>query len=114
MGERLRLRGRRRVLTVPAPAGENSLFRGREGSALDGYVRTANDIPFTPDRILDRVERTYERQADEETADGQTGIESQVALAQIERVSEDIRQKADAFESREEALRERFAEVRAD
>jgi hypothetical protein len=89
-------------------------FRGREGSSLDGYVRTANDILFNPDRILERVERTYEQQADDETSGGQTGIESQVALAQMERVSGDIRQKTDAFASREEALRERFSEVSAD
>jgi hypothetical protein len=35
---------------------------------------------------------------------------SQVALAQIERVEQDIRERAEQFEERETALRERFAE----
>jgi hypothetical protein len=85
-------------------------FRGKEGDALDGYVRTANDILFNPDGTLERVEQAYERQAEAETdADGQTGLESQVALAQIEQVSDGVREKAETFEEREELLRERFA-----
>jgi hypothetical protein len=56
------------------------------------------------------VERTYREQAEAETnGDGQTGIESQVALAQLERVETDIREKAEQFEERESVLRERFA-----
>jgi hypothetical protein len=85
-------------------------FRGKEGDALDGYVRTANDILFNPDGILERVEQAYERRAEAETdTDGQTGLESQVALAQLEEVSEDVHEIADTFEKREELLRERFA-----
>jgi aspartyl aminopeptidase len=37
------------------------------------------------------------------------GAESQVALAQLERVETDIREKAEQFEEREAVLRERFA-----
>jgi hypothetical protein len=56
------------------------------------------------------VERTYREQAEAETnGNGQTGIESQVALAQLERVETDIREKAEQFEERESELRERFA-----
>jgi hypothetical protein len=85
-------------------------FRGKEGSALDGYVRTANDILFNPEATIDRVEQTYEERAAEETdGDGQTGLESQTALAQIEQVSQDVRAKADQFEEREATLRKRFA-----
>ncbi|MFQ3318094.1 MAG: hypothetical protein ACI80F_000141 [Natronomonas sp.] len=87
-------------------------FRGKEGNALDGYVRTANDILFNPDGTLKRVEQAYEQQAEAETSDdGQTNIESQVALAQVEGVSESVREKAERFEEREELLRERFAEA---
>jgi uncharacterized protein YukE len=89
-------------------------FRGREGSSLDEYVRAANDILFNPEATLDRVKRAYERQAEAETDGEQTGLESQVALAQLERVSEDVREKASSFESREERLRERFAAVSGD
>ena len=89
-------------------------FRGKEGDALDGCVRTANDILLNPDGTLNRVEREYEQQAESETdADGQAGLESQVALAQIEQVSEDVREKAETFEEREELLRERFQNVMA-
>jgi hypothetical protein len=89
-------------------------FRGKEGEALDGYVRTANDILFNPDGTIERVEQEYEQQAEAETdADGQTSLESQVALAQIEQVSADVREKAATFEEHEEALRERFATANA-
>nr|WP_236642359.1 hypothetical protein [Salinigranum halophilum] len=84
-------------------------FTGKEGSALDGYVRTANDLLFNPEATLTTVEQVYERQAVSETnSDGQTGVESQAALAQIERVSADVRSKAASFEEREALLRERF------
>jgi hypothetical protein len=87
-------------------------FRGKEGSSLDGYVRTANDILFNPEATVECVEQTYEQRAEAETdREGQTGIASQAALAQIERVSQDVRAKADQFEEREAALRERFAQV---
>ena len=60
-------------------------FRGKEGDALDSYVRTANDLLFNPDGTLERVEQTYERQSDSEPeSEGQDGLESQVGLAQIE------------------------------
>jgi hypothetical protein len=84
-------------------------FTGKEGVALDGYVRTANDVLFNPEAAIGVVERAYEQQASAETsADGQTGLESQVALAQIERVGQDIRERAEQFEERETTLRERF------
>jgi hypothetical protein len=87
-------------------------FRGKEGSALDRYVRTANDILFNPEATIETVEQAYEQQAADETdGDGQTGLDSQVALAQIEQVSAAIREKADQFEEREAELRERFAET---
>jgi hypothetical protein len=88
-------------------------FRGKEGTALDGYVRTANDILFNPDGTLERVEREYDQQAEAETSeDGQTGLESQIALAKIEQVSETVHEKAETFEEREALLRECFAEPR--
>jgi hypothetical protein len=84
-------------------------FTGKEGSALDGYVRTANDLLFNPEASVDTVERAYEDRAASETrSTGQTGVESQVALAQIQRVGEDIREKAESFETREETLRDRL------
>jgi hypothetical protein len=89
-------------------------FRGREGNSLDGYVRSANDILFNPETTLDRVERSYERRAEAQTNGEQTGLESQIALAQLERVSEDVREMAATFEAREEQLRERFAVVSGD
>jgi hypothetical protein len=55
------------------------------------------------------VEDAYERAADQETGEnGQTGLSSQVALAQLERVSQDVREKAVQFEEREVVLRKRF------
>jgi hypothetical protein len=84
-------------------------FRGREGSSLDGYVRAANDLLFNPEVVLGRVTSTYERRASEDTRGGQTGLESQLALAQLERVRSDVQEKASTFEAREARLRERFA-----
>ena len=84
-------------------------YTGKEGVSLDQYVRTANDILFNPDATLRVVEETYKRQAEAETqSDGQTELESQVALAQVERVSEDVRSKASTFTDRETELRDRL------
>ena len=86
-------------------------YRGKEGSSLDEYVRTANDILFNPAATIDRVEQTYEQHAEAATdADGQTGLKSQVALASIEQIKQDVREKAQQFEQREETLRERFSD----
>jgi hypothetical protein len=84
-------------------------FTGKEGASLDRYVRTANDILFNPEATLERVTREYGEQAESETdADGQTGVESQAALAQLERVTDDLRAQVDQFETREEELRGRL------
>jgi hypothetical protein len=84
-------------------------FTGKEGASLDRYVRTANDILFNPEATLERVTREYEERAESETdADGQTGVESQAALAQLERVTDDLRAQVDQFETREEELRGRL------
>ncbi|ELZ27048.1 hypothetical protein C474_16899 [Halogeometricum pallidum JCM 14848] len=84
-------------------------FTGKEGTSLDGYVRIANDMLFNPSRTIEVVRDTYEQQAVEAASeDGQTGLGSQLALAQVELVEEDVREKATTFEDREEMLRERF------
>jgi hypothetical protein len=86
-------------------------FTGTEGSSLDRYVRTANDILFNPEATLERVKRAYEQRAEAETdADGQTGVESQAALAQLERVTDDVQAQVSQFEAREERLRGRLDE----
>ncbi len=86
-------------------------FTGKEGLAPDGYVRAANDLLFNPEASLSQVEQSYEREAESETdGAGQTELERQLALAQIERVSNDVQEKATQFEDREETLRERFAD----
>lgn len=61
---------------------------------------------------LERVEQECEQRAASETdTERQTGLENQVALAQIEQVSEDVREKVETFEEREDALKERFAKT---
>ena len=85
-------------------------YSGKEGASLDRYVRTANDVLFNPQATLERITDAYEEEAAAATDDdGQTGLDSQVALAQIERVEQDIHEKAAQFEDREAMLRERFA-----
>jgi len=87
-------------------------FTGKEGTALDRYVRTANDILFNPETTLERVQREFEERAAAETGtDGQTGVESQAALAQLERVTDDLRAQVAQFETREERLRGRLTET---
>lgn len=87
-------------------------FTGREGSALDRYVRIANDILFNPETTIELVTRGYEERAAAETTDnGQTGLVSQVALAQLERVGDDVRKKAVQFERRAEILQDRLVEA---
>jgi hypothetical protein len=87
-------------------------FRGKEGTSLDGYVRIANDILFNPEATLGRVEGEYERRMETDRAgDGQRSLAEANGLAQIERIGDDLRDRVDQFESREEALKERFQEV---
>lgn len=86
-------------------------YTGREGAALDGYVRTANDILFNPERTLSLVRDHYEQQAEANSEGGQGDLESQVALAQIDQVSQDIQSKAAEFEQRQEMLRNRFEQA---
>jgi hypothetical protein len=89
-------------------------FQGKEGASLDGYVRTANDILFNPEGTIERVERAYEQQLEADGDDGsQASLAGERALASIERVSDDLQEKVDQFEEREDALRERFQEAMA-
>jgi hypothetical protein len=87
-------------------------FKGKEGPALDRYVRVANDVLFNPEGTIERVGRAYEEQVADGEGDGSQGsLDGERALASIERVGEDVRAKADQFEDREAALRERFQQV---
>jgi hypothetical protein len=86
-------------------------FRGKEGSSLQQYVRLANDLLFNPDETIDRVETSYEQQLEAEDDEDQRGLDQVGALAQLERVGDDLRAKADQFEEREETLRSRFADA---
>lgn len=87
-------------------------FTGKEGAALDRYVRTANDILFNPEATLERVKTTYEERAAADTdGAGQTDIESQAALAQLERITDDLQAQMSQFEAREATLRERLTDA---
>ena len=83
-------------------------FQGKEGAALDGYVRTANDILFNPEGTIERVEQAYEEQLEADENGSQSSLAGERALASIERVSDDLQKKVNQFEEREDALRERF------
>jgi hypothetical protein len=89
-------------------------FKGKEGSALDGYVRVANDILFNPEGTIERVEQAYEKEAEAGDDDGgtQASLNGERGLAQIERVSENLQSKVEQFENREGALREPFQQAR--
>jgi len=87
-------------------------FQGKEGTSLDQYVRVANDILFNPEGTIERVEQAYEQQLEADGDDGsQASLEGERALASIERVSDDLQEKVEQFEEREDALRERFQEA---
>ncbi|AGB33924.1 hypothetical protein C488_20527 [Natrinema pellirubrum DSM 15624] len=87
-------------------------FQGKEGASLDQYVRIANDILFNPEGTIERVEQAYEQQLEADGEDGsQASLAGERALASIERVSDDLQEKVEQFEEREDALRERFQEA---
>jgi len=87
-------------------------FRGKEGASLDGYVRIANDILFNPEGTVERVQQAYEQQLEAEDCEGtQAALAGEQAVACIERVGEDLRERVEQFESREEALRARLQGV---
>ncbi|MFC4987072.1 hypothetical protein [Saliphagus infecundisoli] len=82
-------------------------FRGREGGSLDSYVRTANDILFNPHGTIEQVERAYEAQQSASGSD-QQALEGECGLARIEQATAGLQADVEQFESREEALRDRF------
>jgi len=89
-------------------------FQGKEGASLDQYVRIANDILFNPEGTIECVEQAYEQQLEADGDDGsQASLAGERALASIERVSDDLQEKVEQFEEREDALRERFQEAMA-
>jgi hypothetical protein len=83
-------------------------FTGKEGSALDGYVRTANDVLFNPEATVERVEQAYEQELHASEESTQVALDDEHGLARIERVRRSVRSDVEQFESREAALRERF------
>jgi hypothetical protein len=83
-------------------------FRGKEGTSLQQYVRLANDLLFNPEASIERVETSYEQQLEDDRDDEQRGLTEATGLAQIEQVSDAVRERAEQFEEREEALRARF------
>jgi hypothetical protein len=86
-------------------------FTGKEGSALDGYVRIANDVLFNPEATVERVEEAYEQELRAREDGAQAALDDERGLARIERVRRSVRSDVEQFESREEALRERFQEA---
>ena len=87
-------------------------FRGKEGASLDEYVRIANDVLFNPEGTVERVQQAYEQQLEAEDSEGtQAALAGEQAVARIERVGKDLRERAEQFESREEALRARLQRV---
>ncbi|WP_275737978.1 hypothetical protein [Halorhabdus sp. SVX81] len=87
-------------------------FKGREGAALDEYVRIANDILFNPEGTIERANQAYKDQIEtENNASKQISLDGERGLAQIERISESLRSQVEQFEDREEVLRERFRQV---
>ena len=89
-------------------------FQGKEGASLDQYVRIANDILFNPEDTIERVEQAYEQELAADGDDGsQASLAGERALASIERVSDDLQEKVEQFEEREDALRERFQDAMA-
>jgi len=85
-------------------------FRGKEGTSLQQYVRLANDLLFNPEASIERVETSYEQQL-ETDEDEQRGLTEATGLAQIEQVSDAVRERAAQFEQREAELRARFETV---
>jgi hypothetical protein len=71
-------------------------FQGEEGTSLDSYVRTANDILFNPEDTIEHVERAYEKQLEADDDDGsQASLAGERAVASIEYVSDDLQENID-------------------
>jgi hypothetical protein len=65
-----------------------------------------------PEGTIKCVERAYEEQLEADGDDGsQASLAGERALASIERVSDDLQEKVDQFDEREDALRERFQDA---
>jgi hypothetical protein len=70
-------------------------FQSKEGTSLNGYVRTANDILVNPEGTIERVEQACEEQLEADGDDGsQASLAGEWALESIERVSDDLKGRA--------------------
>ena len=60
---------------------------------------------------MERVKTEYERQIEAEDGVDQEGLDGERALARIKDVSTEVQAKAEQFEEREVALRQRFSQA---
>lgn len=71
------------------------------GSAIDRYNRLANDMLMNPAETADSVEREFEAQTEQTSLDDEGGGQAEIASA-----FESVRERRDAYESREEEIRQ--------
>jgi len=86
-------------------------YTGKEGTSLDQYVRTANDMLFSL-ATLERITDEYKRQAAAETGgDGQTGLRKSGGAGTDRAGGAGCSRESPGVRTAEATLRERFAEV---
>lgn len=67
-------------------------FKCKEGTSLDAYVRTSNDILFNPEGTIELIEQAYEQQLEADGDDrSKASLAGERALPSIKQVSEDLR-----------------------
>lgn len=82
-------------------------FRGGENGAIEGYVRTANDMVQNPQMVVTEVEVAYERREHQRQQDGESNEgELDSGLAQINRLEQSIEDRKAEFEQNTEQMRE--------
>lgn len=82
-------------------------FRGGENGAIEGYVRTANDMVQNPQMVVSEVEVAFERREHQrQEEDGDTEGDLDTGLAQINRLEQSIEDRKDEFEQNSEDMRE--------
>lgn len=80
-------------------------FRGGESGAIEGYVRTANDMVQNPTMVVSEVEASYERQEAQENGTVENrDLDS--GLAQISRLEQSIEGRKTEFEQNTEEMRQ--------
>ena len=81
-------------------------FRGGENGAIEGYVRTANDMVQNPEMVVGDVQVAYERREHQRAEENDEEVDLDEAQVQLQQLEQDIEDRKAEFQQNTEEMRE--------